>query len=171
MLFRSKAKNYALLGHDGQVSLTGAALRSRGIEPFQRHCIRAVVTLLLQERGGEIGAVFDRCREDIAAHRLPLADLAKREVLSMSPHTYAEKLQAGTTRRSAAYELALRSQREYRQGDTVVFYVTGDRKNVPVVDASKLLADAVDGERDENVAYYLDKLAQLRAKFAEFVPA
>jgi DNA polymerase elongation subunit (family B) len=164
-----KAKNYALLSHDGSVSLTGAALKSRGLEPFQRRYIRELVTLLLTRQGAGARALYERCRVAIETHQLPLSDLAKREVLSTPPKVYAEELQNGG-RRSAAYELVLQSGRDYRQGDAVVFYVTGARKNVSVTDAAKLLSAAVEGVRDENVPYYLDKLEKLHEKFAEFLP-
>lgn len=168
-MFGYKSKNYALLDHDGKVSITGAALKSRGLEPFQRRYIRELISLLLTGRAGEVSALYERTAEDIREHQLPFADLAKREVLSTSPKTYQEKLAAGKTRRSAAYELVLRSDREYAQGDQVSFYITGEKKNVAVVDAAKLLTEA--DVRDENVAYYLDKLAKLHQKFAEFLPA
>jgi hypothetical protein len=48
--------------------------------------------------------------------------------------------------------------------------VTGDKKRVSVVENSKLLKDADPEKRDENTAYYLAKLAELSAKFAEFIP-
>lgn len=166
-----KAKNYALLAHDGSVSLTGAALKSRGLEPFQRRYIRELVSLLLTGRGREAGDLYSRYRKDLEDRVLPLADLAKREVLSTPPKTYAEELQSGSGRRSAAYELVLKSGREYRQGDAVVFYVTGDRRNVSVTDGAKLLSDAQAGVRDENIPYYLDKLEKLHEKFAEFLPS
>lgn len=165
-----KAKNYALLGHDGSVSLTGAALKSRGLEPFQRRYIRELITLLLTGQGQAAPALYERCRTALETHQLPLSDLAKREVLSTPPRTYAEELKSGG-RRSAAYELVLQSGRDYRQGDAVVFYVTGERKNVAVTDAAKLLSAAGEGVRDENVPYYLDKLEKLHAKFAEFLPS
>mgnify|MGYP000927815681 CR=1 FL=1 len=44
-----------------------------------------------------------------------------------------------------------------------------EKKKVSVVENSKLLSDAKEGERDENVAYYLDKLEELRKKFAPFL--
>ncbi|MBN2452014.1 MAG: DNA polymerase II [Lentisphaeria bacterium] len=168
-MFGYKAKNYALLHHDGKVTITGAALKSRGLEPFQRTYIRDAVERLLTGRAAELPGLYEERRSAIESRALPLAEFAQREVLSMSPRTYAEKLAAGKTRRSAAYELALRSGREYQQGDTVVFYVTGDRKNVVVTDCAKLLADAAAGERDENVPYYLDKLSQLQRKFVKFM--
>ena len=74
------------------------------------------------------------------------------------------------SRRSAAYELALASGREYRQGDQIAFYVTGTKKKVSVTDNAKRLADADESVRDENVEYYLDKLSELRKKFEPYLP-
>lgn len=168
-MFGYKSKNYALLDHAGNVSVTGAALKSRGLEPFQRRFIHEVLHLLLEDRAAEIPPLYDTYARAIAARELPIEDFAKREVLSTSPAAYAESLAAGTGRRSAAYELALAAGREYRQGDQVQFYVTGDKKSVPVAGAAKLLADARPGERDENVPYYLDKLKKLHGKFVDFL--
>ncbi|MDT8390227.1 MAG: DNA polymerase domain-containing protein [Lentisphaeria bacterium] len=169
-MFSYKAKNYALLTRDGTVTLTGAALRSRGLESFQRTYIRQVIEHLLHGSGKEIQALKKRTRDAIERHELPLKDFAKRETLSTSPAAYKKKLDANKTRRSAAYELALRADRDFKQGDQVAFYVTGDKKRVAVTDAAKLLADADTHVRDENVPYYVDKLDKLHAKFAEFIP-
>ena len=169
-MFCYKSKNYALLTAGGEITLTGAALKSRGLEPFQRrYMLRMVESLLRHDHAApdRIHAEFSAALRD---HALPLADLAKSETLAESPETYKRKLAAGSGKRSAAYELAIRSGREYRQGDQVAFYITGDKKRVSVVDNSKLLADADASVRDENVPYYLDKLEELRRKFAPFFP-
>jgi DNA polymerase elongation subunit (family B) len=168
-MFGYKSKNYALLGHDGKLSVTGAALKSRGLEPFQRNYIHQVLRLLLERRNDEIPHLYERFQEDIEQHRLPIGDFAKREVLSTSPAVYAQKLAAGEGRRSAAYELVLKADREYRQGDQVVFYVTGSKKSVSVSEYAKLLVDAPEDQRDENLPYYLDKLKKLHAKFVPFL--
>ena len=65
----------------------------------------------------------------------------------------------------------MKSNREYAQGDGVEFYVTGVKKTVSVTDNSKLLSDATDDVRDENIAFYLDKLKQLHGKFMESLKA
>ena len=98
-------------------------------------------------------------------------ELQRNAKLGQRPQTLKEKrkMAAGGSRRSAAYELAIASGRDYRQGDQVTFYITGEKKKVSVVENSKLLSDAKEGERDENVAYYLDKLEELRKKFAPFL--
>jgi len=169
-MFAYKSKNYALLTHDGRILMTGAALKSRGLEPFQRRYIHELITLLLTGRTDEIPDLYERYARAIRNHEFPLSDFAKREVLSTSPRVYKDKLAKKKTRRSAAYELVLKSEREYNQGDVVAFYVTGEKKNVSVTDHAALLADADPDVRNENVAYYLDKLAKLHNKFAAFVP-
>jgi DNA polymerase I len=69
------------------------------------------------------------------------------------------------------YELALNSGREYRAGDQISYYVTGDGKKVRVFDNCKLLS-AYDSESpDVNVAYYQSKLTDLYKKFQEFLPS
>ncbi|HPY90460.1 MAG TPA: DNA polymerase II, partial [Lentisphaeria bacterium] len=164
-MFCYKSKNYALLGWDDRIALTGAALKSRGLEPFQRRYMREHIELLLTDREAETDALYERYVDDIEQHRLPMKDFAKREILSTSPAVYAEKLRNGETKRSAAYDLVLNAKREYSQGDVVEFYVIGNRKNVSVVGNSRLLEDADPTVRDENIPYYLDKLQQLKKKF------
>lgn len=170
-MFSYKAKNYALMAQDGTISVTGAAMKSRGLEPFQRKFIRQLVELILSGKGESVTSIKNKLIDDIRRHRLPLAELAKRETLSSPPKSYQEKLAAGKTRRSAAYELVANADREYKQGDLVAFYVTGDKKNVSVTEAARLLADAGPGVRDENVPYYIDKVEKLHAKFADFIPS
>ncbi len=163
-MYAYKSKNYALLEESGKVSITGAALKSRGLELFQRKYIREHITLLLTGRSDQLPELYQQYESAIQEHRLPLKELAKREVLSTSPETYAQKLAEKKTRRSAAYELALKSGLEFKQGDSVEFYVTGNKKNVSITDNSKLLAEGKEDNRDENVEFYLNRLRQLRDK-------
>ncbi|MEI3003763.1 MAG: DNA polymerase domain-containing protein [Victivallales bacterium] len=46
-MFCYKSKNYALLHADGRMSITGAALKSRGLEPFQRRYMETIIHSLL----------------------------------------------------------------------------------------------------------------------------
>ena len=168
-MFCYKSKNYALLHADGTVSITGAALKSRGLEPFQRRYMETIIRGLLTHDTETIRETHKNFVRAIRNHELPLRDLAKSENLSDSPETYKRKIAAGSGRRSAAYELAIASGRDYRQGDQVTFYITGEKKKVSVVENAKLLSNAEDGVRDENVPYYLDKLEELQKKFAPFM--
>ncbi len=168
-MFCYKSKNYALLHSDGSVSITGAALKSRGLEPFQRRYMETIIRCLLTHDMEMIRKTYENYVQAIQNHEFPLRDLAKSENLADSPETYRRKMGAGNSRRSAAYELAIASGRDYRQGDQVTFYITGEKKRVSVVENAKLLSDAKDGIRDENVAYYLDKLEELQKKFTPFL--
>ena len=168
-MFCYKSKNYALLEENGEVVITGAALKSRGLEPFQRDCMEKLLTMLLKEEYDKIEDMFDEYKHSIEAREIPLNQLAKTETLINSLRNYQDKLESGGGRRSASYELALASNRDYQRGDQITYYITGDKKNVSVVDNSKLLSDAPE-QRNENTIYYLNKLAELRKKFEKFIP-
>ena len=163
-MFGYKSKNYALLSNDGKIAMTGAALKSRGTEPFLRRYITEFVRLLLTDQQAQLPALLEKVTNDITNHTLPLSDFAKREYLSSDPKLYEKKLKAGTTKRSAAFDLALASGRDYAQGDSVDYYVTGTKKTVSVAENSKLLSSADASVRDENIAYYLSKLEQTHKK-------
>ena len=163
-MYSYKAKNYALLAADGTIKLTGAALKSRALEPFQRKFIMEVVKGKLHGDPLASRKAYARWQEALTNRTIPLEDLAKSEVLSDSPENYKRKLAAGSTRRSAAYELALASGKNFRAGDKVKFYVTGNKAKLPVVGNSCLLENAPE-VRDENTAYYLAKLDILAETF------
>ena len=163
-MFSYKMKNYALLEDDGTVILKGAALKSRGLEPYLRDFLREWLTLTLHGRSGEIPAMAARRRAEIAARHLPVAALAKTELLSDAPSTYLKKREGGGKSRQPAYEVALASGRPYQAGDAVSYYVTGARKNVPVHANARLAIEFDPARRDENVPYYLAKLDALIKK-------
>lgn len=164
-MFSYKAKNYALLTADDTIKLTGAALKSRALEGFQRKFILEIVSAKLHDDPAAIPAAYERWKNVISNRQAALEDLAKSEILSDSPENYRKKLASGSTRRSAAYELALASGRNFRAGDKVKFYVTGTKAKLPVVGNAKLLEDADPASRDENSAYYLAKLDALYETF------
>ena len=118
-MFCYKSKNYALLTAKGEITLTGAALKSRGLEPFQRRYMLQVIDALLHHDRQAPDRIHAEFTQALNTHALPFAELAKSETLADSPETYKRKLAAGTGKRSAAYELAIKSGREYRQGDQI----------------------------------------------------
>jgi len=75
---------------------------------------------------------------------------------------------ADARNRAAAYELALTSDRNYRPGDQISYYITGTKKNVSAYENSRLAIDWDPQARDENVDYYAAKLDELMKKFAGF---
>jgi len=166
-MYSYKMKNYALLTEDGEMVIKGAALKSRGLELFQREFLRRLIRYRLEGKKDDIPALKAEYEEAIAGRQWPIDKLAKAENLQDSPETYAAKRSGGKRARSAAYELALNASREYRAGDQVSFYVTGNKKSVRVYEAAKLTSDWDPENRDENVPYYLGKLDALYKKFAD----
>ncbi|OGV41805.1 MAG: hypothetical protein A2X48_13520 [Lentisphaerae bacterium GWF2_49_21] len=167
-MFCYKSKNYAVLSKDGEISITGAALKSRGLEPFQREYMKKIIAYLLKEDFDSIEKMTAECKSAIETRKWPLAKFAKSETLQESLDAYKRGINEENGKRSAAYELAIKSGRDYRAGDQISFYVTGTKKNVSVVDNSCLLKDAPT-TRDENVLYYLAKLDDLYKKFSPFI--
>jgi DNA polymerase, archaea type len=164
-----KMKNYVLLDHRGKLLIKGSGLRSRGIELFQRLWLEEMFRLLLTGRREEIPALVKRWQEDFETHRVPVKQFMKTETLQESPAGYQDKLRDGKRNVSAAYELALRSERPYQAGDQVSYYVAGDGKRVKVNEAAKLAAEWNPAAPDENTAYYLAKLHDLYEKFRPLI--
>lgn len=169
-MFSYKAKNYALLEEDGGLVLKGGALKSRGLEKFQRDYTEQLIRLLLEERVGEIPAVREALEKSIRERTIPIEELARTDTLQDSLTQYQKKIAGSARNRSAAYELALQSGRPFQPGDQVRYYITGTKKSVSSYQSAKLLSDWSAARRDENVEYYLAKLDDLAEKFAEYLP-
>jgi DNA polymerase I len=165
-MYSYKMKNYALLARDGEMIIKGAALKSRGLEPFQRSFLEQMIRMQLEEREDQVPVLAAEYADAIREGRWPVSFLAKTESLQESPDAYAAKRDRGKTPRRAVYELALQSGRDYRAGDQVSYYVTGNRKSVKVHEAARLVSDWDPARRDENVPYYLSKLEALQKKFS-----
>ncbi|MEM8550130.1 MAG: DNA polymerase domain-containing protein, partial [Verrucomicrobiota bacterium] len=72
-----KAKNYAL--YDGHhVSISGSALRSRGIEPYLKKLTDCLIYSLLGAREDTPVALLETYRKSITAGEIPIDQLAKR---------------------------------------------------------------------------------------------
>ena len=164
-MYSYKMKNYALLTDSGKVIIKGAALKSRGLEPFQRDFLKELLRLKLESRENEAYDMKMTYENAMRDGKWPISRLAKTERLQDSPATYEAKIRDSKRSRNAAYELALKSERNYRAGDQVTYYVTGTKKSVAVYENSKLATDWDPDNRDENIPYYLAKLDALCKKF------
>ena len=170
-MFSYKSKNYALLDKAGKMVIRGSALRSRGIEKYLRAFLSAMIRLLLEGRGEEVQQLLEEYQAKLERHEMDISWLGKRETLGESLDTYREKVQAKKRNPAAPYELALASGREYRAGDQISYYVTGEKKRVRVYENSKLVSRYDPAQPDENIAYYQGKLLALLKKLQEFVPS
>lgn len=167
-IFSYKMKNYALLGYDGRITVKGSGLKSRGIEKYLREFMGEIIILLLHGDNEGLDQLYESYLEKIRLHRLPIALLAKTETLGESLSTYLVKVKQGKRKPAAAFEIALQSGHEYRAGDQISYYVSGHGKEVTAYKNCRPVSDYDPASPDENVAYYCDKLASMRKKFASF---
>ncbi len=170
-MFSYKAKNYALLTPEGELIIRGGALRSRGLEKFQRNFLEEMIKLLLQGKGEGVAALHADFERKIRGREWPIELLMKTDTLQDSLGQYARKIEGSSRNRAAAYELASRSGRNFQPGDQVSYYITGVKKNVSAYENSKLATEWREESRDENVEYYVAKLNDLVKKFTGFFEA
>jgi DNA polymerase elongation subunit (family B) len=169
-MFSYKAKNYALLTRDGDVIIKGGALKSRGLEKFQRVFLEEMIKLLMQGKPEAISQLRDEFEGKIRGREWNIDMLMKTDTLQDSLEKYRQKIAGSARNRAAAYELALASGRNYRPGDQISYYVTGAGKKLAAYENAKLASKFDPQNRDENIDYYIAKLDELMKKFATLVP-
>ena len=169
-MFSYKAKNYALLTGEGDVIIKGGALKSRGLEKFQRVFLEEMIKLQMEGRADAIAALRDDFEEKIRGGEWNIDMLMKTDTLQDSLDKYRAKIGAGGRNRAAAYELALASGRNYKPGEQISYYIKATPKKVAAYEAAKLATDFDPQNRDENVDYYVAKLDELVKKFGTVAP-
>jgi DNA polymerase I len=165
-MFSYKAKNYALLTRDGEVVIKGGALKSRGLEKFQRVFLEEMIKLLMEGKPEAVPQLREDFEKKIRDREWNIEMLMKTDTLQDSLDKYRAKIGAGGRNRAAAYELALASGRNYKPGEQISYYVKATPKKVAAYEAAKLASDFDPQNRDENVDYYVAKLDELMKKFA-----
>jgi DNA polymerase, archaea type len=165
-MFSYKAKNYALLTRDGDVIIKGGALKSRGLEKFQRVFLEEMIKLIMQGKSDELGDLRNEFERKIRNREWKIDMLVKTDTLQDSLDKYRAKIAGSARNRGAAYELALASGRNYKPGDQISYYIKATPKKVPAYEAAKLAGEFDPQNRDENVDYYIAKLDELVKKFA-----
>jgi DNA polymerase elongation subunit (family B) len=168
-MFSYKIKNYALLDYEGKLSIKGSGLRSRGLEKFQRVFLEEMISRLLLGKKEEIPHLFQHHLERMGHHEWDIKLFMKTEMLQESLEKYSEKIRNRARNRSAAYELALRSEKRYQPGDQISYYVTGDSEKVQAYDHSRFAREWDPRQPDENTRYYQKKLRDLYKKFSVFL--
>jgi DNA polymerase I len=164
-MFSYKAKNYALLTRDGDVIIKGGALKSRGLEKFQRVFLEEMIKLIMQGKPEGIVDLRNDFERSIRNREWNIDMLMKIDTLQDSLDKYRAKIAGSARNRAAAYELALASGRNYRPGDQISYYVKATPKKVPAYEAAKLASEFDPQNRDENIDYYIAKLDDLMKKF------
>lgn len=164
-MFSYKAKNYALLTRSGDVIIKGGALKSRGLEKFQRVFLEEMIKRIMEGKPQDITELRDQFENRIRSREMPIEMLMKTDTLQDSLERYRAKIAGSARNRAAAYELALASGRNYKPGDQISYYIKATPKRVAAYEAAKLASEFDPQNRDENVDYYIAKLDDLVKKF------
>jgi DNA polymerase I len=164
-----KAKNYALLTKEGDVIIKGGALKSRGLEKFQRVFLEQMIKLIMQGKLEAIGDLRNDFEQKIRNRDWNIDMLMKTDTLQDSLDKYRAKIAGSARNRAAAYELALASGRNYKPGDQISYYIKATPKKVPAYEAAKPASEFDPENRDENVDYYVAKLDDLTKKFSGLI--
>jgi DNA polymerase I len=170
-MFSYKAKNYALLTKDGDVIIKGGALKSRGLEKFQRVFLEEMIKLIMEGKPEAITNLRDEFERKIRNREWKIDMLMKTDTLQDSLDKYRGKIAGSARNRAAAYELALASGRNYKPGDQISYYIKATPKKVPAYEAARLVSEFDPENRDENVDYYVAKLDDLMKKFGGLAAA
>jgi DNA polymerase, archaea type len=161
-----KAKNYALLTKDGDVIIKGGALKSRGLEKFQRVFLEEMIKLIMQGKPEAVNILRNEFERKIRNREWKIDMLMKTDTLQDSLDKYRAKIAGSARNRAAAYELALASGRNYKPGDQISYYIKAMPKKVAAYEAAKPASEFDPQNRDENVDYYVAKLDDLMKKFS-----
>src|SRR5882724_6127088 len=170
-MFSYKAKNYALLTKDGEVVIKGGALKSRGLEKFQRVFLEEMIKLIMEGKSETIADLRNEFEKKIRNREWKIDMLMKTDTLQDSLDKYRAKIAGSARNRAAAYELALASGRSYKPGDQISYYVKATPKKAPAYEAAKLASEFDPENRDENIDYYVVKLDDLVKKFSGLIAA
>lgn len=165
-MFSYKAKNYALLTKEGEVIMRGGALKSRGLEKFQRVFLEEMIKLIVQAKTEAITDLRNQFERNIRNQEWTVDMLMKTDTLQDSLDKYRAKIAGSARNRAAAYELALASGHNYKPGDQISYYIKATPKKVPAYEAAKLASEFDPQNRDENIDYYVAKLDDLMKKFS-----
>jgi DNA polymerase elongation subunit (family B) len=166
-----KAKNYALLTKGGDVIIKGGALKSRGLEKFQRVFLEEMIKMIMQGKPEATADLRNDFEKKIRNREWKIQMLMKTDTLQDSLEKYRAKIAGSARNRAAAYELALASGRNYRPGDQISYYIKTTPKKVPAYEAARLASEFDPQNRDENVDYYVAKLDDLVKKFSSLSAA
>ena len=168
-MFCYKAKNYALAAN-GEITLRGSALRSRGIEPFLKRLGDRLIAHVLGVSPESPAVEVERLRRSIGGREHPVADLAKSETLSQNPEAYEQWVAGGGKPRRAAAEVALQMNPRPRMGERVSYYIVARTKGQTSdwQRARPLAAyDPVTAPYDP--VYYLEKIDDWLERYGRFI--
>ena len=107
----------------------------------------------------------------IELRELPITDFARSQTLHVPLEEYQGAVEAGKRNKEAAFELAIKSGRDYIAGDQLSYYIaaSGNGKS-PLFKRAKFISEWDPNRRDEDVAYYLHQLDKRASLFDRWAP-
>ncbi len=169
-MFAYKTKNYALREYGGSIIIRGSSLRSRGMEQYLREFMREAIELLLTSKGTGFEQMYKNYADKLLTRNFSINWVARTETLNETLANYQAKVRAKKRNPSAAFEIAAKSERVYRAGDQVSYYISGSGKDAIAYENCRPLSDFDPSRPDINIPYYLDKLRRLKKRFEPFLP-
>lgn len=168
-MFCYKAKNYALLS-DSKIFFKGSALRSRGIEPYLKRLTDSLVRFLLGVPCEPPLEMLDEYRRMLLVREVPVRDLARSEILGMSPEAYERFIAEGGKPRRASAEVALLMNPRPKMGDKVSYYITAKAKGkTSDWQRARPLAAYDPHKAPYDPDYYLKKLDDWEERYGSFL--
>ncbi len=163
-----KKKNYTLLTYENTIKIKGSSLISRSIEKFGRNYIQQCIEYLLHNKIEKLHQLYLETAQLIQEHKLEIKDFARTEKLKDSLTDYLRDIEQQTRNRTASYELALQTSRNYKIGDSISFYFTGNDANITGFKNAKEAQEWDKNFPDENIPYYMKRLEEFSEKFSLF---
>jgi DNA polymerase elongation subunit (family B) len=145
-----KIKTYALRDHDGRITLTGSALRSRSLERCYQSYIRDTATAFLNDDRNSAKELYFTLGQAIQQGTLPLTEISQWTMLR-------ESTMASRTRLKQALDA---HPGEWRFGERVEVYERNDGA----------LALTIDYRDDENIVHLLRRLREVAERFRPLFP-
>jgi DNA polymerase, archaea type len=136
------------------------------LEKFQRVFLEEMIKLIMEGKPEAIVDLRNEFEKKIRSREWKIDMLMKTDTLQDSLEKYRAKIAGSARNRAAAYELALASDRPYKPGDQVSYYIKSTPKKVPAYEAARLATEFDPQNPDENVDYYVAKLDELVKKFS-----
>lgn len=144
-------KTYGLLGHDGYMTMTGSALRSRRLEPIYRSFLEEAARLFMAEDRNGVRDAYFQIAEEIQQRAL------RPEQISQWAMIRGETAH----RQPRLARLLGRLETNVISGDRITMYERQDGE----------LALTSEYARDENIAYLLKRLHDTAARFEPLYPS
>lgn len=169
-MFSHKPNSFALLHESGAVVFRDSTATSRSMEPYLREFLTEAITLLLQDKTGEVRTLYESFLKRLVSHACPVQWVTRTETLTDSPDQYQQAVNSGKRKHAAVYELACTTPGRWQAGDSISYYVTGNTKQVAIHDHCKLISEFDPLHPDINVPWYAERLHLLYQRIAVLMP-